>query len=185
MEQLKAIETKFDGHRFRSRTEARWAVFFREIGLNYEYEKEGYILPSGKWYLPDFWLPDLGLWFECKGLDPSVEELEKTIALCSASQKIALFCLGPPNLVLPDRDQMILIFWDKLRSRAQTYADNITGKNTIIVSFRSSKDGNLSLSSNNSRYPAISWENLRRSCDDIEAAYRRAAYARFEHGENP
>lgn len=29
---IKAIETEYDGHKFRSRLEARWAVFFNAIG---------------------------------------------------------------------------------------------------------------------------------------------------------
>ena len=33
---IKAIETEYDGHRFRSRLEARWAVFFNAVGLTYE-----------------------------------------------------------------------------------------------------------------------------------------------------
>jgi len=32
---IKAIETEYDGHRFRSRLEARWAVFFNAVGLTY------------------------------------------------------------------------------------------------------------------------------------------------------
>ena len=35
---IKAKETYYDGYRFRSRLEARWAVFFNNIGLEYEYE---------------------------------------------------------------------------------------------------------------------------------------------------
>ena len=42
MAEIKAIETIYNGYRFRSRLEARWAVFFDEIGIKYEYEKEGY-----------------------------------------------------------------------------------------------------------------------------------------------
>jgi len=50
----KAIETEYNGYRFRSRLEARWAVFFDALGIDYEYEPEGYGLESGKKYLPDF-----------------------------------------------------------------------------------------------------------------------------------
>lgn len=63
---IKAIETKFDGHLFRSRLEARWAVVFKELGLIYEYESEGYDLGALGWYLPDFYLPSLKLWIETK-----------------------------------------------------------------------------------------------------------------------
>lgn len=40
---IKAIETKYHGHVFRSRIEARWAVFFDTIGVSWEYEKEGFV----------------------------------------------------------------------------------------------------------------------------------------------
>jgi hypothetical protein len=63
---MKAIETIYDGHRFRSRLEARWAVFFNALNIRYEYEKEGFDL-DGLWYLPDFWLPDQKCWIEIKG----------------------------------------------------------------------------------------------------------------------
>lgn len=52
--QMKAIETYYNGYRFRSRLEARWAVFFDTLGVRYEYEPEGFELDDGTWYLPDF-----------------------------------------------------------------------------------------------------------------------------------
>jgi hypothetical protein len=57
---LKAIQTHYRGRRFRSRTEARWAVFFDELKLRWAYEDEGYVLPETGCYLPDFklTLPD-------------------------------------------------------------------------------------------------------------------------------
>lgn len=62
---IKPIETVYNGYRFRSRLEARWAVFFDAMGLAYEYEREGFDL-HGEWYLPDFWLRDLVAWVEIK-----------------------------------------------------------------------------------------------------------------------
>lgn len=50
---IKAIETKYKGYRFRSRLEARWAVFFDELQIPWKYEHEGYDL-DGLYYLPDF-----------------------------------------------------------------------------------------------------------------------------------
>ena len=58
---IKAIETEYDGHRFRSRLEARWAVFFNAIGLAYEYEIEGFEM-DGTRYLPDFYIPSFLLY---------------------------------------------------------------------------------------------------------------------------
>jgi hypothetical protein len=77
---LKAIETEYNGYRFRSRLEARWAVFFDAMGVKYEYEKEGYDL-DGLWYLPDFWLPEQECWVEIKGQKPTREEHAKCIKL--------------------------------------------------------------------------------------------------------
>lgn len=54
MSTIKPIETVYNGYRFRSRLEARWAVFFDALKVNYEYEPEGFELPSGNYYLPDF-----------------------------------------------------------------------------------------------------------------------------------
>jgi len=72
--QIRAIETQYAGCRFRSRLEARWAVFFDHMGIRWEYEPQGFEVT---WrlsnydetfrYLPDFWLPDHGLWAEVKG----------------------------------------------------------------------------------------------------------------------
>lgn len=60
MNEIKAIETQYKGYRFRSRLEARYAVFFDALGIKWEYEPEGYQLPDGTRYLPDFWLPTFG-----------------------------------------------------------------------------------------------------------------------------
>ena len=51
---VKPIETVYNGYRFRSRLEARWAVFFDAIGAEWEYEPEGFEFPDGTRYLPDF-----------------------------------------------------------------------------------------------------------------------------------
>lgn len=51
---IKAIETYYNGYRFRSKLEAQWAVFFDAIGIEYEYEPEGFEFEDGTKYLPDF-----------------------------------------------------------------------------------------------------------------------------------
>ena len=47
------IETAYNGYRFRSRHEARFAVLLDELGVRYGYEVEGFHL-GGRDYLPDF-----------------------------------------------------------------------------------------------------------------------------------
>lgn len=66
MDQIKAIETHYNGYRFRSRLEARWAVFFDAAGIKYEYEPEGFTLQNGLCYLPDFYLPEENVYVEVK-----------------------------------------------------------------------------------------------------------------------
>lgn len=64
---IKPIETKYGGCKFRSRLEARWAVFFDKFGIEWSYEHEGYDLGPGiGYYLPDFWFPNSGFYAEIK-----------------------------------------------------------------------------------------------------------------------
>ena len=56
MTEFQPIRTEYKGYLFRSRLEARWAVFFDALGVKWEYEPEGYDLGDGLLYLPDFLL---------------------------------------------------------------------------------------------------------------------------------
>ena len=56
---IKALNTYYNGFYFRSRLEARWAVFFDACNVKWEYEQQGYDLGDGVWYLPDFLLHDV------------------------------------------------------------------------------------------------------------------------------
>jgi hypothetical protein len=63
---ISAIPTQYKGYQFRSRLEAKWAVFFDSAGIEWQYEKEGY-QKNGAKYLPDFYFPHYKLWVEVKG----------------------------------------------------------------------------------------------------------------------
>lgn len=63
---IKPIETLWKGYRFRSRLEARWAVFFETLGIRWQYETQGFQLGDGSAYLPDFYLPDQKTYVEIK-----------------------------------------------------------------------------------------------------------------------
>jgi hypothetical protein len=74
METVKAIETFYKGYHFRSRLEARWAVFFDTLGIPWRYEDEGFekeVHGETVRYLPDFFLPYRwgggGFYVEVKG----------------------------------------------------------------------------------------------------------------------
>jgi hypothetical protein len=71
------IETSYGGYRFRSRHEARWGVFFSTLDVAWEYEPQGYYLGGGaRRYLPDFLLPDHGLYVEVKPTDADLVDPE-------------------------------------------------------------------------------------------------------------
>lgn len=68
---ISAIQTRYAGCHFRSRLEARWAVFFDALNIPWQYEPEGFSRRSREdelvTYLPDFYLPETGTWVEVKG----------------------------------------------------------------------------------------------------------------------
>lgn len=78
---VKAIETQWKGYRFRSRLEARWAVFFDAVGVDWTYEPEGFEGDNGRRYLPDFCLKWEGYtyWAEVKGDKNWLRESKATI----------------------------------------------------------------------------------------------------------
>lgn len=87
----KAIETRYAGCRFRSRLEARWAVFFDAMGFEWEYEPEGFELSTGR-YLPDFRLRihqnDYPQWFEVKADGFGSDDRHRVLAVETATPVI-------------------------------------------------------------------------------------------------
>jgi hypothetical protein len=98
---MRAIETRYKGYRFRSRLEARWAVFFDALGLKWSYETEGFELADGTRYLPDFFIqhykaPSIGYWLEIKGPEPTTEDLDALQRLANESGHHAYLLRGDP-----------------------------------------------------------------------------------------
>lgn len=115
---MKALETTYNGFRFRSRTEARWAVFMDAMGVQYEYEREAYDL-DGLFYLPDFWLPQMQAHLEIKGEAPTEEETEKAKRLAKYTDKRVYIIYGQPEIPwhsnLPSSESAHLIEWMKTK----------------------------------------------------------------------
>jgi hypothetical protein len=112
------IETRYAGYVFRSRLEARWAVFFQKLSeltknnysegggaLQWEYEPEGFSLSNGDWYLPDFricypgrWLEERHyVWFEVKPSIESISKAEWEKLLCFAESETLVLFDGVPE----------------------------------------------------------------------------------------
>lgn len=85
-EEIVSLPTYYNEIRFLSRLEARWAVFFDILRIQYHYEPEGFKLKSGECFLPDFFLPNTsirscgppGTYVEVKG---SNEEYHKKYSI--------------------------------------------------------------------------------------------------------
>ena len=95
---IKAIETRYKGYRFRSRLEARWAVFFDAAGIKYQYEPEG-IEFHGETYLPDFYLPDAayhGCYFEVK------PDIRSRYGEIERAARVVCMGIGRPLVVMGD-----------------------------------------------------------------------------------
>lgn len=100
---MKAIETRYKGYRFRSRLEARWAVFFDALGIEWVYEPEGYEKKDCNGntirYLPDFYLPKAKRWVEVKG-NMTANEARKLCSFLMGECPLPGFSEGDTALIL-------------------------------------------------------------------------------------
>lgn len=85
-----SIRTQYGGVEFRSKLEAGFAELFDVARIDWEFEPEGFNL-AGLWYLPDFWLPDLRIFVEVKGiLDANAEEKATRLAEAAKENNITV-----------------------------------------------------------------------------------------------
>lgn len=202
-----AIETVYKGCRFRSRLEARWAVFFDALGIEWRYEEQGYEV-DGHRYLPDFWLPACKAWAEVKG-DP--EGLRKDFPRMSAmlgpksplpgfqdgSTKLILLGQVPephagstlhPTLIREPGIRLVRtwgLFMPQKTGSATYVADPVP--NWMHVLFRKYANRDPDQSPDSEGWLAEAWrlENTAMHIPIVQQAYRAARQARFEHGESP
>lgn len=192
---IKPLETKYKGYRFRSRLEARWAIFFDKLGLKFDYEPEGYELEDGKKYLPDFWihlstelLPGWGYYVEIKAIEPTIIEREKLYLLAKGT------------------GHTVMCFWGQLSIddwRVTIYKGQQNGKCVMTKGiFSADALGFIEepiriidrvIVSNFHHLPFgygwYGWEYQQQQYSDklreIQMAFKAALSARFEHGELP
>ncbi len=169
--------------------EARWAVFFDALRLEWEYEKEGFDFGGGVYYLPDFWLSDVRMWAEVKPETFSEDDLRKAAMLAWKTQRHVLLLDGMPSerafdflqymecnnwgevgggigiaigegeAIIQRRDCVISAYHNYPWDEHRFYSD------TGGVSARDFQEGGL--------------------FDDVPLAVEAARSARFEHGATP
>ncbi|MET4144130.1 hypothetical protein [Arthrobacter sp. UYCo732] len=87
----KAMEVSYSGRIFRSRLEARWAVFLDLLDVNWDYEPSFYQVGEDLFYLPDFYLPDHQIWLEVKGAPfMDTASMAKVLASVAGPMRIPL-----------------------------------------------------------------------------------------------
>lgn len=175
---MKPIETTYKGYRFRSRLEARWAVFLDSLGYQWQYEPEGFELSDGTKYLPDFYIQGIDtnneqfcFWLEVKPEQSTDDSKPKKFALELPDNEYILFADGIP---IPNKAyecfcntglDMPRMIWSNRRRPWLCYDD----ANIEIQHQRVTYHGN---------YPAtLYW--LR----DVMQASIKARSARFEYGD--
>jgi hypothetical protein len=194
MADIRPIETHYNGYRFRSRLEARWAVYFDLLHVKYEYEPEGFVV-NGKCYLPDFYLPELNSYFEVKHStfygSKAVDVREKLKAIADEKNCFAMLCRGDPV----DNDIRIYIpamnLWTtaEFLKEAEVMDDDLFHYHKvfdfgIVAGYRYSKtDLKCETKNGLSSRQIIPFNTVYSyNCIPYEEQ-KRARQARFEHGE--
>ena len=110
-----SVETEYKNIKMRSKLEAKWAEFFDEKGILWEYESAYYEQDELK-YLPDFSLPDLKIIFEVKGVMDSRDELKKQMMAEICQEMGWKYVMGfndipKAYLIEPDGNQSEYLEW--------------------------------------------------------------------------
>lgn len=199
---ITAIQTTYRGYKFRSRTEARWAVFFEALGYCWEYEAEGYVLEDGTHYLPDFFIQTPqgeDFYIEVKGSnvtqDPKwasfIQDIEKFSTIDLRSRLVS----GTPYSYFLDKDDHYKMF---ICPRCGAFFDSyeISGNRSQVWYIHCQAcdqetpcggdhplqdDGFISYRPHKGsiQFDINNWQRK------IDAALNKSRAARFEHGESP
>lgn len=174
--EIKAIPTTYKGIPFRSRLEARWAMIFDQLGIDWIYETEGYDIPVCDGvtirYLPDFLLrggsvrcPD-PLYVEVKGNMGS----DDAIKISSFANHYPIYVVGNIPYDLDDISNGIDTDYDIPYYNFQTVDGDYFG--AVIGA---SKDGGWGLFGADSTY----WAEM--DIPKTRQAYAMARAAHFEY----
>lgn len=201
---IKPIQTAYAGCLFRSRLEARWAVFFDTIGTRWEYEAQGYELPHRLTladgtirYLPDFWLPEVGAHVEVKGSLTDDEMLRLLDCAAALSAPLGGCGEGPSLIIcgqLPRPGENRHPVWTHMHKGdllAAPFPYGMAGRQcenwpVLARDVGGAVDDVCAEAPEHIRSALLNGIPCRVAGFSLfDAAYTRARSARFEHGETP
>lgn len=193
---IKAIETEYNGYRFRSRLEARWAVFFDAAGIKYEYEPEGFEIEfddSRIRYLPDFFLPDFGVYCEVKPNDNSLFKDSSKIGYMvdfDGPMGCGLILLGQiPHYEYPYFPTHDMLYWDEgVSVKRVRFKERRQGYPTELLDVEEVGCGSTAEIPREASVEPTYYDESQNADKDagIEVfSYDKARKARFEYGETP
>lgn len=226
---IPAKETIYNDLRFRSRAEARWAVFFDSLGVEYMYEPYNFgftDFAGDKYgYVPDFYLPRYEKYIEVKGTDDALKKdwykiagcidyhnsdiSEKGLIILGDIPQYSMFGFGKlpyythlswnkgvavePAIFFSNPKVDTSFGWSirnfKIIVGAKNIFDTIyepgfcyDNRMTVVDAFSEDKPTEATVVVNFT-YPNVRSWNFETGY--MAKAYKRARFARFEHGETP
>ena len=208
---LQAQKDWYNGIEFRSKLESKTAQALDNIGIRYEYEPEGFELPSGKRYLPDFRVecwgkrgdysgPPFDLYIEVKGhmKQKDAKKIKEFVGKKSVdvldSDGNVCYCID-----VPENPTLIVGNIPVIKAVKDTYDfygttcspyDDMDGTGIYQFNYETVDGDHFGA------YPAVHNGRFYLWGDDsnyinkedaflVASAYRLAQQARFEYGETP
>lgn len=180
---MKAIETQYAGCRFRSRLEARWAVFFDALGIEWHYEPEGFETAYGR-YLPDFWLPESKAWIEIKGGKPTKRDVARCAEVAREEWgkghrfRIVTGDIPRSLVVAPETGPMgiMCLTWTALPKGDVTLPEFGAPREFAPIT-------HIGDEGSEQGFARAGWVPVHEDVKELTQALAKARSARFEHGE--
>lgn len=193
---MKAVETEYNGYKFRSRLEARWAYFFDLLGIDYEYEPEGIEVENNIKYLPDFFLTDFKCFFEVKRKSLPEEEKQEAIKKISwgmecdewggiicfgdpVDNEIYIFCQECDDSGGGSYEEKVTFGWNPVYSKPYLFALDDFRERDFFATFRSCQKIPMKTSEYGNYKEETVVNNFVNNCRI------QARQARFEYGQTP
>jgi len=185
---VKAIETVYNGYRFRSRLEARWAVFFEWANIEYQYEPEGFVV-NDRPYLADFYI-------SMPGFKSGYVEIKPRLPINSyikmiKSSPVSWVIVGYPHVAMDEFHNIInsgyyVLFdcheYDRLGCKG-VFVSCRRCNNICIESRQYHVFDNQSELSDGGGYGFCCTERTGWTSDVLIKSYNAASQSRFEHGQ--